>query len=189
MFHDLNFKNENSTMEDNIGTGSDNKIPLIIGIGAIAVAVLALAFAIKAKGDVKDYANRLKTLEDAGYITKTESSAAISRVSGDVQAVSEKTVGLESYVNTQVVPAIQQQKTVIEGIVKRSAPVAHTTPGNGTAAPVVAGPGEYIVKKGDTFAKVARANGTTIAALTAVNPGVSSANLKIGQKLKLPEKK
>jgi LysM repeat protein len=54
--------------------------------------------------------------------------------------------------------------------------------------PAVAGPGEYVVKGGDSFAKIARAQGTTLADLQAVNPGVESAKLKVGQKLKLPKK-
>jgi len=54
--------------------------------------------------------------------------------------------------------------------------------------PVVAGPDEYVVKAGDSFAKIARAHGCSIADITAVNPGVSSSSLKIGQKIKLPKK-
>jgi len=53
----------------------------------------------------------------------------------------------------------------------------------------VAGPGEYIVKAGDTGAKIARANGCSVSDLTSVNPGVSWSHLKVGEKLKLPEKK
>ena len=38
-------------------------------------------------------------------------------------------------------------------------------------------------------AKIARANGCTLADLTSVNPGISWTHLKVGEKLKLPEKK
>lgn len=174
-------------MEDNIGTGSDNKIPLIIGIGAIALAVLALAFAIKAKGDAKGYEARFKAIEDAGYATKSEvnSAAASAAKASDVSDVSAKVAGLESYVNTQVVPAIQAQKTVLDGLVKRPVAPGHTA----AAGPAVAGPGEYVVKSGDTGTKIAKANGVSISALTAVNPGVNFSKLKVGQKLKLPEAK
>jgi len=55
------------------------------------------------------------------------------------------------------------------------------------AAPAPAGAaGEYVVKKGDYFEKIARENTTTVKALTAANPGVDSRRLKIGQKLVLP---
>jgi LysM repeat protein len=62
-------------------------------------------------------------------------------------------------------------------------------PADGSAAPAgaPAGPGgEYTIKGGDTFAKIAKANGTTISALQAANPGVNSGKLKVGQKINLP---
>lgn len=58
----------------------------------------------------------------------------------------------------------------------------------GRGGPVVAGPGEYVVKPGDSLRKIARSAGCTLAELEAVNPGVDSRHLKVGQKLKLPEK-
>jgi LysM repeat protein len=45
---------------------------------------------------------------------------------------------------------------------------------------------EYTVAKGDSFFKIAKANGTTVSALTKANPGVDSAKLKVGQKIKIP---
>ena len=55
--------------------------------------------------------------------------------------------------------------------------------------PVVAGANEYVVKGGDTFAKIARASGVSIDAISAANPGVNSGKLLVGQKIKLPAKK
>ncbi len=55
--------------------------------------------------------------------------------------------------------------------------------------PAVAGPGEYIVKGGDTGSKIARANGCSLTDLKSVNPGVNWSKLRVGDKLKLPEKK
>jgi LysM repeat protein len=52
----------------------------------------------------------------------------------------------------------------------------------------VAGPGEYVVKSGDTGVKIARANSVAIGDLQAVNPGVNWNSLKVGQKVKLPQK-
>jgi LysM repeat protein len=45
----------------------------------------------------------------------------------------------------------------------------------------------YTVVKGDSFYKIAKAKGVSVKALMAANPGVESAKLKVGQKLKLPE--
>ena len=62
--------------------------------------------------------------------------------------------------------------------------------GKGPRAAVVAGPGEYVIQAKDTFAKIGRANGGfTGAEVASVNPGVDPSKLKIGQKIKLPQKK
>ncbi len=50
---------------------------------------------------------------------------------------------------------------------------------------VAAGPRYYTVKKGDTFGAIAAAEGTTVAALEALNPGVSSNSLSVGQKIRV----
>lgn len=67
---------------------------------------------------------------------------------------------------------------------------AHPAAGKGGHGPVVAGPGEYVIKAGDTFAKIGRANGGFSGSeVASVNPGVDPAHLKVGQKIKLPQKK
>lgn len=48
------------------------------------------------------------------------------------------------------------------------------------------GTSEYVVKSGDSFYTIAKANGTTVKAIEAANPGVDSRRLQIGQKLVLP---
>ena len=60
----------------------------------------------------------------------------------------------------------------------------------GPSEPVVAGPGEYVVKVGDTSgSKIATAHGVSLHDLMEVNPGVNWSKLKVGDKLKLPAKK
>ena len=71
----------------------------------------------------------------------------------------------------------------------KKAPVAGGK-GKGPRAEVVAGPGEYVVKPGDTFSKIGKANGGfTSAEVASVNPDVNPAKLHPGQKIKLPTKK
>jgi nucleoid-associated protein YgaU len=65
----------------------------------------------------------------------------------------------------------------------RSAPSS-----GGASAPAVAGPGEYLVKAGDTGMKISAANGVSWADLQSVNPGVNWNGLRVGQALKLPKK-
>jgi LysM repeat protein len=61
-------------------------------------------------------------------------------------------------------------------------PVVAPTP---APVPEVAGT-EYVVVKGDSFAKIAKKNGVSVKAIQAANPGVESTKLKVGQKLSIP---
>jgi LysM repeat protein len=45
---------------------------------------------------------------------------------------------------------------------------------------------EYVVVKGDTLSKIAKANGVTLKALEDANPGVTPTRLKVGEKLTIP---
>jgi LysM repeat protein len=45
---------------------------------------------------------------------------------------------------------------------------------------------EYVIVKGDTLSKIAKANGVTVRAIEDANPGVTPTRLKVGQKLVLP---
>jgi LysM repeat protein len=68
--------------------------------------------------------------------------------------------------------------------------------GSGSAAAPAAGSmstdmgagNTYVVKSGDTLSKIAKANGTTIKAIEAANPGLDANHLKVKQKLNLPVK-
>src|SRR5690349_11065184 len=46
---------------------------------------------------------------------------------------------------------------------------------------------EYTIVRGDNFAKIAKANRTTVSALRAANPNVDPARIKAGEKLNVPE--
>jgi LysM repeat protein len=62
-----------------------------------------------------------------------------------------------------------------------SAPKASAGAGK-TATP--AGPGEYVVAKGDNLSSIAKKAGISLKAIQDLNPGVDSNKLRIGQKLK-----
>lgn len=77
--------------------------------------------------------------------------------------------------------------TKLEEAAKKPAP-APAAGKDSKKAPAVAGPGEYVVKAGDTGVKIARDNGVALPDLQAVNPGVNWNKLGAGQKVKLPKK-
>ena len=85
------------------------------------------------------------------------------------------------------------QKLTVPGYTDVNAPApahpkkAATAKKGSKGAPVKAGEGEYVVKAGDSLAKIAHKNGTTVAALKQAN-NLTSDKLKVGQKLTLSGK-
>lgn len=61
-----------------------------------------------------------------------------------------------------------------------------TAGGTAVASPTGTAPKTYTVKAGDNLGAIAVANGTTVEAILALNPGVTPETLQIGAVLKLP---
>lgn len=166
----------------------NNSILPIVGIG-LGVVALALA------GYTAANISKLKT-------TVAAHEAKLSQIPDDiasqVSAVSSKADQLKTNVDTSMAKinqaftdvgnAFGEVKAEIAKIQESQKRPAAGKAGKGGGGPVVAGPGEYVVKSGDTLSKIARANGCTVSELQSVNPGVDSKHLHLGQKLKLPEK-
>jgi len=64
-------------------------------------------------------------------------------------------------------------------------PVVTNIPTVMTPAPELAGT-EYVVVKGDSFAKIAKKFGVSTKAVEDANPGIAPTKLKVGQKLSIP---
>lgn len=109
----------------------------------------------------------------------------IDKASRDISSLSRTT---QEAFNTVAADLgnIHASITKIEEAQKKPAPAAAAK--GGSKEPVVAGPDEYVIKGGDTGAKIARAQGISLPDLIAVNPGVNWNGLKVGQKIKLPKK-
>ncbi len=132
-----------------------------------------------------------KTLAD--HQVKVDKVDAIEAQAGAASAASDKLKSdLASLTRTtqeafnQVGPALAGLREDITKIQEAAKKPAVGKKGSGE--PVVAGPGEYVVKAGDSGAKIARANGCSLGDLQAVNPSVEWTKLKPGQKIKLPKK-
>jgi len=111
-------------------------------------------------------------------------SAASEKATRDLGALTRSTQDAFNQVGAEL-GNLRGSITKLEESAK-TAPVR--APAQGGGAPAVAGPDEYIVKSGDTGAKIARAQGVTLADLLAVNPDVNWNRLGVGQKIKLPKK-
>ncbi len=86
-----------------------------------------------------------------------------------------------------IIGNLQASVTKLEEAAKK--PVVADKGGKKGGEKAVAGPGEYIVKSGDTGMKIAAANKVSVKDLVDVNPGVNWNKLGAGQKIKLPAKK
>lgn len=63
---------------------------------------------------------------------------------------------------------------------------AINTPSTANTGSEAAGGKEYTVVRGDTFAKIAKTQGSTVAAIKLANPGVDPAKIRPGMKLQVP---
>lgn len=173
---------------DTISRENNSFLPLagvIAGALALLLAIVAL-FKLSAAGKeiaaIKEDTNsRIMSMES--QVSSTASNVesvrgSVTRLTNDMktafQSVADEIGGVRADI-TKFQDALAKPKAAAAG--------------GAAKGPVVAGPGEYIVKAGDVSGtKIAKANGVSIADLQAVNPGVNWSKLKIGQKLKLPQK-
>ena len=163
----------------------------MLPVGGVIVGVLALLVggygAIKASGLQKKVdAQEEKVAKIDGLESQLGSvSATADKSAKDIGSLSRTT---QEAFNTVAADLgnIHASITKMEEAAK-----AHVGPaGKGPRAAVVAGPGEYVIKAGDTFSKIGKANGGFSGAeVASVNPDVNPSKLKVGQKIKLPQKK
>jgi LysM repeat protein len=170
---------------DTISRENNSMLP----VAGVIVGVLALLVggygAIKASGLQKkvdgqeEKVNKIDGIESSlANVTATAEKSA-----KDIGSLSRTT---QEAFNTVAADLgnIHASITKIEEAAKKPAA------GKAPRGEVVAGPGEYIIKGGDTFAKVGRTHGGFSGAeVASVNPGVDPSHLKVGQKIKLPQKK
>lgn len=162
---------------------------LICGLVGLLLGAIALANASKANKAAA--ATQVALTEQTARIDGFESGISNAQQTADAaRAGNSKTI---TDVNNALATVGTEIGKINGEIVKlqEAATKSATVAPKGTAkttGPVVAGPDEYVIKAGDTFSKIARAQGTSLADIQAVNPGVDSSKLKVGQKIKLPKK-
>ncbi|MBL9209901.1 MAG: LysM peptidoglycan-binding domain-containing protein [Opitutaceae bacterium] len=178
---------------DTISRENNSMLP----VGAIIVGVIALLLGgysaitlSKVNKTVAEQEAKLAKIDtvEAAVNQAAASSDRLAKQYNDLRAQTQ--AGFD-----QVGPLLgklQESVTKLEEAAKKPAPapVAGKKGADGKKGgePAVAGPGEYVVKPGDSGMKIANANGVSIGALQAVNPGVNWNGLKVGQKIKLPKK-
>jgi len=157
-------------------SSSESKLPLIVGILGFALGAAGLVLGIKAKGAAQlasDEAALAKTqVSELGATLASKANASdVQALQADLAATKQNTEANEKALAEQIV-ALQKVA---------SAPKAAAS--GKAAAP--AGPGEYVVAKGDNLGSIAKKNGISLKAIQDLNPGVNANRLQIGQKLKV----
>ena len=177
---------------DTISRENNSYLPVagvIVGVLAIVLSGVALAKISSVKKDLSAQIEPLAAKVDdadskagAASDTANKANASVSKLAGDTQAAF-----------TSVAQEMGNIRGEITKVQEAAKAPGKAVPGKAGAAaskePAVAGPDEYVIKSGDTFAKIARANGVSLADITTVNPGVNASKLHVGQKIKLPAKK
>ena len=157
-------------------SSSESKLPLIVGILGFALGAAGLVLGIKAKGAAQlasDEAALAKTqVSELGAQLASKANASdVQALQADLAATKEQTAKNEAEFAAAIV-ALQ-----------KVAAAPKSTGSGKSASP--AGPGEYVVAKGDNLGSIAKKNGISLKAIQDLNPGVNPNRLQIGQKLKV----
>lgn len=168
---------------DTISRENNSVLPLVgVGLGVVALALGVVTFANISRLKTQLAADDAKLAQIPDDIASQVS--AVSAKVDQVKSASDSVTSETKQAFVDVGNAIGEIKADIAKLQESR----HSSGKSARGGPVVAGPGEYVVKAGDNLSKIARANGVTLSELQSVNPGVTSKHLRIGQKLKLPEK-
>jgi LysM repeat protein len=170
---------------DTISRENNNYLPF----AGVVVGVLALALAIGALVSVSNLKKKVPEglAESVQKIDMIESEAhnatsSAEKANSGISSLSRSSQDAFNQVAAQIQEVRGELTKMHEVAAKPAAAKA------GSKGPAVAGPGEYVVKPGDSGAKIARANGVGLGDLQSVNPGVNWNKLSVGQKIKLPKK-
>jgi len=171
---------------DTISRENNSLLPMagvIVGVVALAIGGYAAVGVSHVKATLVSLQDKVGKIDDLQSQVQT-AAAANDKAARDITTLQNSTQAAVNQLGTELA-TIDEKLKHMEEMHAASKPAKAGK--GGLAEPVVAGKGEYIVKAGDTGKKIAVANGTSITALTEVNPGISWSHLKIGQKIKLPE--
>jgi LysM repeat protein len=173
---------------DTISRENNSMLPVggvIVGVIALLLggyAAISLSKVNKALAEHEAKVAKIDGIES----TAGSAAAAAEKASKDLRALTQQTQDAVTQIGNMLTDQAGRI-TKIEEAAKKPAPAAAGKKGaSGEAA--VAGPGEYVVKAGDTGMKIATAHKISVKDLQAVNPDVDFSRLKVGQKVKLPKK-
>jgi LysM repeat protein len=171
---------------DTISRENNSMLPIagvVVGVIALILGGFAL---VKASGLQKSVTAQD---EKVARIDELQSQVCSMSAASDTNArdIKSLTSTTQDAFNT-VSGALGNIQASITKLEEQRKPAASAAKKGAAHAPAVAGPGEYVVKGGDTGSKIARAQGVSLGDLMSVNPDVNWTKLHVGQKIKLPKK-
>ena len=150
---------------------------VLVGVLALIVGAAGLFKANSVGKKVPDnLPDQLATLET----NVSNASAAADKAGKDI-------VTLKNSVQSafdSIGPEIGNMKASIANLEAAAKARAATPKAAKGGEAAVAGPGEYVVKPGDTGMKISKATGVSLQQLEAANPGISWNRLRVGQVIK-----
>lgn len=173
---------------DTISRENNSMLPvggIIVGVIALLLGGYSAITLSKVNRTLAEHQPKIDKV-DAVESQATSAAAAADKSAKEYQGLRTSTQEAFNQVGAEL-GNLRASITKLEEAAKKPAPVAEK--GKKGGGPVVAGPGEYVVKAGDGGTKIAKAHGVSVADLQAVNPGVNWSKLSVGQKIKLPAKK
>jgi LysM repeat protein len=114
----------------------------------------------------------------AGAETEAGKAGKVSASSMNATAIAQQA----SEWDTPIPPTSEPTPTISQALTNSVPPVAGDTAPNPASAPAR----QYVVVKGDSLYRIAKANKVSLKALTEANPGIDATKLQVGQVLQLP---
>lgn len=171
---------------DTISRENNSMLPIgavIVGVLGLIVAGIAVVSVQGVKKSLAEQQEKLTSVETAAKDAAASATQASEKVAKNLQVLNTET----QRVVTQIGESLSDHAARLVKIEEAAKKPVAAPGGKKGGEPVVAGPGEYIVKAGDASgAKIARDHGVSLPDLQAVNPNVNWNKLKIGDKLKMP---
>ena len=172
---------------DTISRENNSMLPvggIIVGVVALLLGGYAAMSLSKVNKALAAHEEKIAKID--GIESQVSAAAATTdKATKDLAALTRSTQDAFNQVGGELA---NQRAAITKMEEAAKKPVVAAGAGKKGSAPAVAGPGDYVVKKGETGAKIARAQGVSLADLIAVNPGVNWNKVGEGTKIKLPKK-
>jgi LysM repeat protein len=184
---------------------SNNLLVYVAAVAAVVALVLGIVGLTKVSKVQKQVGDvNLVELSDKITQADTKSAQASTEARGAKNDVRTLQTLMEREMNTHL-SDIRSNIARVEDMAKQAmdrpsvassggAGGGGVTSGGAAGGTVTAPPGSldadgaYVIKSGDSFAKIAPQFGVTVAEIVAANPGVDPRRLKVGQKIIIPKR-